>query len=633
MSVDSPLASAQQIQWHEDLTEAKAKARDTNRLVWLHFTADWCVPCKRLNSFVFTSTGVIRAADLNTVAVKIDADAQATLVKQLSVPRIPYDIVMTPSGRVIVSRPSPKNTSDFLKMFNRLDRPLQQLSSGDREVIDANLDKLHGIMEQSGGLNQQKSDLDLEGPSHQMAATTVEGQRLERGFESSSRAAEIRSVKANLLKQQAEAFIAEEQKRLNIGQGPKISENPFFKSAGSPNISPNAGIKSPGFTTGSPKTVSNAFVTQQNNSAEQQAVKDDSAFVLPTLPAFGEKAAEKVAVTASDDLTSYEERNEFSFSPSSGDKVSSSIQKTVAKPGLNLDAPAFTPPKFAGTKRALPELPDFKDRSAKKADSNEFAYAPINDLRKALRSESNPNPMHKTPAASNSFKNPINESFRAKSATVQQRPAVKRPAATFAEFEQPTMQTDFSVPQAPAMMEGVVKIAKSTVPAIEGRLVAAEQPIDDGTDGTGQSVDTIQKQLSRTDRLLESVNFFDQNDDSVQSAPRTFAVPSQPVPQSQIVINLNTGNVANQQQNQPASQAVVIQPNFAVQTAAPSQGNLANQIALASSASSVGNRATISKAETTSSSIEIRSQGKVPGDVVIRRALGRREQQNRLCSP
>ena len=149
MSLNVPRASAQQIQWHKDLAEAKAEARDSNRLVWLHFTADWCVPCKRLESFVFKSTSVIRVADRNTVAVKVDADAQESLVKQLAVPRIPYDIVMTPSGRVIVNRPSPKNSADFLRMFEQLDRPIQNLSSGDREVINARIDQLQGVIDQS----------------------------------------------------------------------------------------------------------------------------------------------------------------------------------------------------------------------------------------------------------------------------------------------------------------------------------------------------------------------------------------------------------------------------------------------------------------------------------------------------
>jgi len=131
-SFSTSSALAQEIQWHQNLAEAKAKARDTNRLVWLHFSADWCVPCKRLETFVFSSPSVVRAAAQNTVAVQIDADAHESLVKQLHVPRIPYDVVMTPSGRVILDRGSSKDVAGFLKMFDSLDRPIQELTNGDR---------------------------------------------------------------------------------------------------------------------------------------------------------------------------------------------------------------------------------------------------------------------------------------------------------------------------------------------------------------------------------------------------------------------------------------------------------------------------------------------------------------------
>ena len=297
MSLNTSSASAQEIQWRQDLAKAKAEARDTNRLVWLHFTADWCVPCKRLDSFVFSSTNVIRAADRNTVAVKIDADAQESLVKQLDVPRIPYDVIMTPSGRVILERSSSKDSAGFLKMLNSLDTPLQALNEGDREVIDARIDKIRSVMKRTEGLNQKKSDLDLDSPSHEMASTTVQGQRLERGFESVKRESEIQAVKAKLLKKKAELYIVEQEKQAEAAQAPKFSENPFFKKPASAskatptNSTSFSGSQSSGFAS-EPKFVSNSFV-KQSKTIQQQAIKAGSGFVPPVPPMFGKKAAEK----------------------------------------------------------------------------------------------------------------------------------------------------------------------------------------------------------------------------------------------------------------------------------------------------------------------------------------------------
>ena len=588
ITLSTSLATAQQIQWRQDLAKAKAEARDTNRLVWLHFTADWCIPCKRIETFVFSSTGVIRAADRNTVAVNIDADANESLVKQLEVPRIPYDVFMTPSGRVILDRASPEDITSFLTMLNSLDRPLQELTDGDREVINARIDKLHSIIDQPKGLRQTKSDLDLDKPSHQMAPTTVEGQRLERGFHSAARAAEMQAVEAQLRTKRASNYIAEQTKQKGGGQAPKISENPFFKSSDSAEkiILPRFGGQSPLGSSSSPKTVTNMFV-KQNQTTQPQPTQANQNFVPPLPLTIGKKEA----VAEAQDLNSFEERKEFSFAE-------------TKKPNANANHidPKFTLPKLAELNSSLPKPPEFKDGSGKKANSNDFAYAPIDKLRQTLRTETQP--------LSNSFKKPIDNSFQsstAKSLSLEMpaqqtsrkklawdlpRPAIKEQTETFAEFEKPAMKTAVSIPKAPVMVEGVVRIAETRVPAVEGRLVAAEQSLDEGSMvRTSQAQDTIQKQLSRTDRLLEGVNFFAAQSEasSRQSGPNTFAVPGQPVAQPQIVINLNAGNAATTPPAQTANSGVVIQPNFA----APSNPN---QVAQASNATSV-NRAKITQAD------------------------------------
>ena len=422
-----------------------------------------------------------------------------------------------------------------------------------------------------------------------MASTTVEGQRLERGFESSKRVAEIRAIEADLQKQKAEMFIAEEERK---GKGPKITENPFFKTAGTSNTSPVNSFPTSGYrphaaANGSPKVVSNAFVL--NKAEDSQSIKNNSTDV-PPLPAFGSKPVAKVATEASNESSTYEERSEFSFSSTADENASNTIKKPEAKPTASLAASDFKLPNFADRKQTLPEVPNFKDPnindlSGDKADGNEFAYAPIENLHKSLRTESEAALPEETSSALKSFTNPINKTSG---------PNGRHPVAAFAEFEQPAMQTAVSIPQAPVMMQGVVQIAETTVPAVEGRLVAAQQPINDGASvGKVQPRDTIQKQISRTDRLLANVSFFEPDDKPVQSAPRTFAIPGRPVPQTQpqIVINLNAGNAAAPQPAPPANQGIVIQPNFAVKSKS------ANKVALASSTATLANRATISKAD------------------------------------
>ena len=318
--VFSGSATAQQIQWRQDLELAKAEALKTNRLVWLHFTADWCLPCKRLETFVFKDTSLIRVVDQNTVAVKVDADKNDSLVKAFDVPRIPFDIVMTPGGEVIINRRSPSRVTDYLKMFNGLDVPLQALNSGERELINARIGKIQKLVQKSGGNDKKTSALGLDGPSHQMASTTVEGQRLERGFESANRAAETRAAAARLLKLKAEKVLAEEIQKQTVGSGPKISINPFFKPDGSEPKLPQFStpsqheliVKNEGTSSASqqinslrvnnqqelksaPGTINNHFVVKPSKAVPRNHAEIDPEFLPPLPPSFEQEVTNRDA--------------------------------------------------------------------------------------------------------------------------------------------------------------------------------------------------------------------------------------------------------------------------------------------------------------------------------------------------
>ena len=531
LNIDASITSAQEIQWRQNLDQAKVEARETNRLVWLHFSADWCLPCKKLDTFVFANTSVIRAADRNTVSVRVDADTNESLIKELGVPRIPYDIVMTPSGRVIVSRPSSKDSLTFLKMLNDLDTPLQNLNSGDRDAINFGLDQIQKVAGKTPEFNPNKSDLDLEGPSHEMAETTVQGQRLARGLESSERAAKIRAIEADLLKQKAKLFIAEEEKRLNKGQGPKITDNPFFKDT-------------------------------------NKGTQDTQATAL-------------LATEANRDLSSYEEHQEFSFSKNTTTKASDTTLG-LAAPKMTL--PNFAAPKFPEQKQSLPESPVFSEGSNKKSAANELAYPPIDELRKTLKIETQrvlAAAEPKAPKASEPSlsvpKKPANE--------FQFPPKPKQPIA---KSKPPTMRTTVSVPKPPELIEGEFKtVEKKKTPALQTRLAAAEQPLNQRSMVRNDRHPVLtEPQASRTDRLLKDVDFFATKAPVQQAAPRPVTVQDQPQPQ--IVINLNTNSPS--QPAGTANQGPVIQPNAVAQASATNVANNRANVQTANAASAVGSK-------------------------------------------
>lgn len=566
------LAVAQKIQWHQDIEQAKAEALKTNRMVWLHFSADWCLPCKKLDTFVFNDTSVIRAIDRNTVAVNIDVDENDSLVKKFDVPRIPYDVVMTPSGEVIINRRSPSRSTDFLNMFDRLDGPLQTLNSGDRELINARIGTVQRVMQKTIGKQQDADGLDLGVPSHDMAPTTVQGQRLERGFESSKRAAEIRAIEASLLKQKAELFIAAEKQKENVGQRPKLSINPFYNASPSdakPAVKHNPFVKNTDISLSTQQNsfplpeqkypvrsgnalsvVSNQFVGKQE---EIDRPETDSDFLPPLPPTFAKMTPDKVENEFQKNVTAYEERQKYGFPELTPGKV----DDVAANDDVQFDEKLSTL-KPSGQTVLLPKLSKFSE----KPENNDFVGTPVNNLEKTIDSVAKADVVPEMPTKfglSGEKLLPI----ASNPPVPKQRLHTKKRADSFSQ-SLPEMKTAISIPRAPVMVEGVVKIDEKTIPAVEGQLLAVDQnPNNYNSNRSRFDQLSVPRKAFQNDEILEKVDFFGSKKPP-QFVRQAVVTPVQP----QIVINLNTEPSPTGQPAQAKNQARIIQPSAVKQATA-----------------------------------------------------------------
>ena len=112
--------AAQKVNWLSDVDEAKKLAAEQNKLVMLHFSAEWCRPCKHLETFVFSSDMVAKAIHGKLIPVHIDTDSNPELVEQFAIKEIPSDVILSPKGRVISKRQSPKNSSNYIRMVKNI---------------------------------------------------------------------------------------------------------------------------------------------------------------------------------------------------------------------------------------------------------------------------------------------------------------------------------------------------------------------------------------------------------------------------------------------------------------------------------------------------------------------------------
>jgi YHS domain-containing protein/thiol-disulfide isomerase/thioredoxin len=104
------LAQQEAIHWHNDLESAKVVAKQTNRLVLVHFWTPSCGPCMALNQNVFNQPGVASAIETQFVPVKLNADENSATATWYGITRVPTDVIVTPDGQIvgkIISPPTP----------------------------------------------------------------------------------------------------------------------------------------------------------------------------------------------------------------------------------------------------------------------------------------------------------------------------------------------------------------------------------------------------------------------------------------------------------------------------------------------------------------------------------------------
>ena len=92
---------AGQIPWSTDVEDALHRAAANGQPVLMEFTADWCVFCKKMEKNTFTNAEVADRISRNFVALKVDADKNKDLVKDLGIKGLPAILIVSPDLKVI----------------------------------------------------------------------------------------------------------------------------------------------------------------------------------------------------------------------------------------------------------------------------------------------------------------------------------------------------------------------------------------------------------------------------------------------------------------------------------------------------------------------------------------------------
>jgi YHS domain-containing protein/thioredoxin-related protein len=92
---------AAEIPWSTDIEASLHRAAANGQPVLLEFTADWCVFCKKMEKNTFPNPQVAQRISSNFVAVRVDADQNKDLVKDLGIKGLPAILIVSPDLKVI----------------------------------------------------------------------------------------------------------------------------------------------------------------------------------------------------------------------------------------------------------------------------------------------------------------------------------------------------------------------------------------------------------------------------------------------------------------------------------------------------------------------------------------------------
>lgn len=108
-------AAAAEAGWHSDFAAAQAEAKRLDRPLLVHFYAEWCGPCKKMDREVLYAQDFVARLGRQAVAVKLDVDHHRAIAEKYKVRSVPTDLFLTPDGRVLGMMDGYRTKDDYLR--------------------------------------------------------------------------------------------------------------------------------------------------------------------------------------------------------------------------------------------------------------------------------------------------------------------------------------------------------------------------------------------------------------------------------------------------------------------------------------------------------------------------------------
>jgi YHS domain-containing protein/thioredoxin-related protein len=113
--------------WRTDFDAALREAEEKNVPLVMHFYADWCMPCQKMEQTVFNSTPVRDQLTTRFVAVKLNSEKNQHLVRRYGFDILPTDMAIDPlTGRVLTIHSGYMDQPAYMKLLKQAETTFQQ---------------------------------------------------------------------------------------------------------------------------------------------------------------------------------------------------------------------------------------------------------------------------------------------------------------------------------------------------------------------------------------------------------------------------------------------------------------------------------------------------------------------------
>lgn len=102
--VQKPAAKIKTINWYK-YEKGMQTGKKENRKVFLHFYADWCHYCKKMNMNTFTNQELVSYLNANFISIRVNSDKNIKLAKEYGVRGLPSTWFLEETGKSIGNRP------------------------------------------------------------------------------------------------------------------------------------------------------------------------------------------------------------------------------------------------------------------------------------------------------------------------------------------------------------------------------------------------------------------------------------------------------------------------------------------------------------------------------------------------